>query len=87
MRGTYNCESSLRLAKRVLHLMNELGSRAPQPREWKPEQQTVYDEEEPMGVSEDDDVLCWNSSWDEFTNVIQTIDTLDEEDFFKSFGT
>ena len=78
MRGASNRDSSLELAKRVVCLMNQLGPRVPQPREQKLKQQTVYNEEDPLGVSEDDDVLCWNISWDEFTNVIQTIDTLDE---------
>jgi len=87
LRGTYNRQNSLRLAKRVLQLMKELGHRAPQPREWQPNGQTAYDEDEPLDVADGDGTMTWNSSWKEVADALQSIERLNDENFFKSFGT
>ena len=87
LRGKYDRESSLRLAKRLLQLIEQQGPRAPQPREMKEEDHTAYDEEEPLDLSEEGEFFFWDSSWDSFVDALDSANMLNDSDFFQSFGT
>ena len=50
--GNFVRDNSLCLALRVLLLMDELGPRAPQPREWNEDNHTTYDKEESLDISQ-----------------------------------
>ncbi len=85
-RGKYIRNNCIRLAKRVLRLMEEQDERAPQPREWKEEHQTAYDEDIPLSTRGNEQTLVWDASWDEVLSVLTQVDTLGDKDFFKLFG-
>lgn len=87
LRGRFDRENAIRLAKRVLSLMKELESRAPQPREWKEGAQTAYDEEEQLCLRDQGGKFNWVSDWDDFTTALYEMNPISDDDFFKSFGT
>ena len=40
-----------------------------------------------MDLSQDGEFLFWDSSWDTFVDVLKKMSPLNDDDFFKSFGT
>ena len=83
LRGKYDRAKSLRLTKRVLSLMNDLGPRA---REWKEGPENPYDEEEPLCLLDLGQSFIWTNNWDDFIQAIDSLDPLNDDDFFNSFG-
>eukprot|EP00956_Cyclotella_meneghiniana_P014527 scaffold21787_cov46-Cyclotella_meneghiniana.AAC.1 len=61
IRGKYDRQNSIRIAKRLLSLRDSIGARAPQPREWKADHKTAYDEEEPLCLAGHGEFFHWSS--------------------------
>ncbi len=85
-RGAYNRKKIMQVVKKTLELTERIGDRAPQPREFTPSNNTVYDADEPLEVREDmGGTLLWTSDWTELMNTLEFIEPLNDDDFFEIF--